>query len=84
MEPLPVFLNANARRAKLTPEQQERLRQFLASHGEFTAGDRFVLKTLRSRARARQRLWLGLPLLILGAVASGLLASRAGRRAPAR
>ncbi|MDO8479860.1 MAG: iron chelate uptake ABC transporter family permease subunit [Candidatus Rokubacteria bacterium] len=71
-------------RAKLTPEQQERLRQFLASRGEITAGDRFVLKTLRSRARERQRVWLGLPLLILGAIAAGLLASRASRRAPAR
>jgi zinc/manganese transport system permease protein len=71
-------------RAKLSPEQQERLRQFLASRGEITAGDRFVLKTLRSRARERQRLWLGLPLLILGAVAACLLASRASRRAPAR
>jgi hypothetical protein len=71
-------------RAKLTPEQQERLRQFLASRGEITAGDRFVLKALRSRARERQRVWLGLPLLILGAVAAGLLASRASRRAPAR
>ena len=71
-------------RAKITPEQQERLRQFLASRGEITAGDRFVLKTLQSRARERQRVWLGLPLLILGAVAAGLLASRASRRAPAR
>src|SRR6266478_3468080 len=33
-------------RATLTQEQQERLRQFLASRGEITAGDRFVLKTL--------------------------------------
>ena len=71
-------------RAKLTPEQQERLRQFLASRGEITAGDRFVLKTLRGRARERQRVWLGLPLLILGAGATGLLASRASRRAPAQ
>ena len=67
-------------RAKITPEQQERLRQFLAARGEITAGDRFVLKTLRSRARERQRVWLGLPLLILGAGAAGLLASRASRR----
>ena len=71
-------------RATLTPEQQERLRQFLASRGEITAGDRFVLKTLRSRTRERQRVSLGLPLLILGTVSAGLLASRAGRRAPAR
>ena len=59
-------------RAGLTAEQQERLRQFLASRGEITAGDRFVLKTLRGRARERQRFWLGLPLLALGL--SGALA----------
>ena len=67
-------------RATPTPEQQERLRQFLASRGEITAGDRFVLKTLRGRARQRQRLWLGLPLLALGAAgAFGLV--RAGQKA---
>ena len=71
-------------RAESTPEQQERLRQFLASRGEITAGDRFVLKTLRSRARERQRVWLGLPLVILGAGAAALAASRESRRAPAR
>jgi len=65
-------------RAKLTADQQERLRQFLASRGEITAGDRFVLKTLRGRARERQRLWLGLPLLALGL--SGALALTARRR----
>jgi zinc/manganese transport system permease protein len=58
-------------RAKFTTEQQERLRQFLASRGEITAGDRFVLKTLRSLARERQRLWLGLPLLALGVAGVG-------------
>ena len=65
-------------RAKLTSDQQERLRQFLASRGEITAGDRFVLKTLRGRARESQRLWLGLPLLALGL--SGALALAARRR----
>ena len=65
--------------AKLTPEQQERLRQFLASRGEITAGDRFVLKTLRGRARERQRLWLGLPLLALGAAGAFRLARRKSR-----
>jgi zinc/manganese transport system permease protein len=66
-------------RAKLAEEQQERLRQFLASRGETTAGDRFVLNTLRGRARERQRFWLGLPLGLLGAVAAGWLASSASR-----
>jgi zinc/manganese transport system permease protein len=54
-------------RATLSPEQQERLRQFLAARGEITEGDRFVLATLRGRARERQRYWLGVPLLLAGA-----------------
>jgi len=59
-------------------EQKERLRQFLASRGEIAGGDRMVLGTLRQRARYRQRFWLGLPLLALGA--SGALAlARAAR-----
>jgi zinc/manganese transport system permease protein len=66
-------------RATLTQEHQERLRQFLASRGEITAGDRFVLKTLRGRARARQRFWLGLPLLALGAAGALTLARRRKR-----
>lgn len=53
-------------------EQQERLRQFLASRGEIVAGDRMVLATLRAHARARQRFWLGLPLLVLGAAGAAL------------
>ena len=67
-------------RATLTPEQQERLRQFLASRGEITAGDRFVLKTLRGRAR--ERLWLGLPLLAFGAAGLLTLARRRALRHP--
>jgi zinc/manganese transport system permease protein len=67
-------------RATLSPEQQERLRQFLAARGEITAGDRFVLATLRARARERQRYWLGVPLLLGGAAAGLALAGR-GRAA---
>ncbi len=55
-------------------EQQERLRQFLAGRAEIVAGDRMVLATLRSHARARQRVWLGLPLLLGGAAVAGWLA----------
>jgi zinc/manganese transport system permease protein len=55
-------------------EQQERLRQFLASRGEIAAGDRMVLRTLRHKARERQRLWLGLPLLGAGAAGVVLIA----------
>jgi zinc/manganese transport system permease protein len=63
---------------EMSPEIAERLRQFLASAGEITAGDRMVLATLRSHARERQRLWLGLPLFALGITAAFVLA-RAGR-----
>jgi zinc/manganese transport system permease protein len=62
-------------------EQQERLRQFLAGRAEIVAGDRIVLATLRSHARARQRVWLGLPLLLAGAgVAAWLARPRATSR----
>lgn len=59
-------------------EQQERLRQFLASQGEITAGDQMVLRTLRRKARERQRVALGLPLLAVGASAA-LMLGRAWR-----
>jgi len=62
----------------MSAETRERLRQFLASGGEITAGDRMVLATLRSRARERQRFWLGLPLLGLGA-GGALALALAGR-----
>ena len=62
-------------RAKLPEDQQERLRQFLAARGEITAGDRFVLATLRARARERQRYWLGVPLLALGIAGTLILAA---------
>ena len=60
--------------------QSERLRQFAAGRAEITAGDRLVLGTLRARARARQRYWLGVPLLALGTVTALVL----GRRLRAR
>jgi zinc/manganese transport system permease protein len=52
---------------EMPAEQQERLRQFLAGRGEIAAGDRVVLRTLRGKARGRQRLPLGLPLAAIGA-----------------
>ena len=64
----------------MPPEMQERLRQFLAGRGEIAAGDRMVLATLRARARARQRVWLGLPLFLGGAA---LTAAGLRRRPPA-
>ena len=60
----------------LDAERQERLRQFLAGRGELTAGDRLVLRTLRAKARERQRYWLGVPLLVVGAGGVLMLARR--------
>jgi zinc/manganese transport system permease protein len=51
----------------VTGEMQERMRQYLAGRAEILAGDRLVLRTLQTRARARQRWWLGVPLVLLGA-----------------
>jgi zinc/manganese transport system permease protein len=67
---------------QLPAETQERLRQYLASGGEISAGDRMVLTTLRGRARERQRYWIGGPLAVLGAAAATMLALRR-RHSPA-
>jgi zinc/manganese transport system permease protein len=63
-------------RRDLPPETQERLRQFLAGRGEIAAGDRLVLATHRARARARQRVWLGAPLVLGGVAAAFVLLRR--------
>ena len=47
-------------------ERAERLRQYLAGKSEISAGDQLVLRHLRGKARERQRLALGLPLLLAG------------------
>jgi zinc/manganese transport system permease protein len=62
-------------------ESQERLRQFLAGRAEIMAGDRMVLRTLRARARERQRLWLGVPLLVAGGTAALVLVRGRSRAA---
>ncbi len=67
---------------QMAADQQERMRQFLTSRSEISAGDRMVLKTLRGKARERQRYWLGLPLLAAGGVGS-LALVRARRRGTA-
>ncbi len=58
-------------------ERQERLRQYLAGRSELLAGDQLVLKTLRAKARERQRYALGIPLLLLGAIGLAVLARKA-------
>ena len=60
----------------VTGEMQERMRQYLAGRAEILAGDRLVLRTLQARARVRQRWWLGVPLVLLGAGGALFLARR--------
>jgi zinc/manganese transport system permease protein len=67
---------------ELPAEQRERLRQFVTGRDEIVAGDRLVLRTLRSKARERQRWVLGVPLAVAGTALS-VAALRAGRRAHA-
>jgi zinc/manganese transport system permease protein len=59
---------------EMSEEMQERLRQYLASRSEITAGDQIVLKHLQTKARQRQRFWLGIPLLLIGAGGALMLA----------
>lgn len=66
---------------EMSDEMQARLKQFVAGSAEIAAGDRMVLATLRLHARWRQRYWLGVPLLALGAGAAFVL-FRLGRSAP--
>jgi zinc/manganese transport system permease protein len=63
---------------RMDDTQPERLRQFLAGRADISAGDRMVLRTLRAHARERQRLWLGLPLFLLGTL--GVVVPLARRR----
>ena len=58
----------------MSEEKQERLRQYLASRSEITAGDQMVLNHLRNEARKRQRFWLGIPLVGIGVFAATALA----------
>jgi len=60
--------------------QEEHLRQYIASRSELSAGDQLVLRTLRAKARERQRYWLGVPLLVVSAAAMLVLARRAAVR----
>lgn len=63
---------------EMEPDKAEQLRQYLAGRSEISAGDQLVLRHLRGKARERQRLALGLPLLIIGL--GGIYAVRRGRR----
>jgi zinc/manganese transport system permease protein len=66
-------------RTEMEPEKLERLRQYLAGRSEISAGEQLVLRHLRDLARERQRLMLGLPLVLVGAGGVYLLSRRRSR-----
>ena len=53
-------------KVEMAAEKMEQLRQYLAGRSEISVGDQLVLRHLRGKARERQRLGLGLPLLVFG------------------
>ncbi len=71
-------------KAEMEPEKLERLRQYIAGRSEIAAGEELVLRHLRDKARDRQRLLLGLPLLVIGAGGFYLLWAKPFTRAAAR
>ena len=62
--------------AEMDAEKVERLRQYLAGRGEIAAGEQLVLRHLRDKARDRQRLLLGLPLIVIGAAGFYFLSAK--------
>ena len=66
-------------KAEMDAEKVERLRQYLAGRGEIAAGEQLVLRHLRDKARDRQRLLLGLPLLVIGAGGFYLIWAKAAK-----
>ena len=66
---------------QMSIDMQERLRQYLAGRSEIVAGDQLVLKALGIKARDQQRLRLGLPLMLIGAIGACLLFRRRGHTA---
>jgi zinc/manganese transport system permease protein len=63
-------------RKEMEAEKAERLRQYITGRSEIAAGDQLVLRHLREKARERQQLMLGLPLLVCAAWGFYLMSRR--------
>jgi zinc/manganese transport system permease protein len=57
----------------LGADEVRRLASYMQSFNEMQRGEQFVQTTLRQRARARERWWVGVPLVVLSLAAGGLL-----------
>jgi len=68
-------------RREMDAEKAERMRQYIAGRSEISAGEQLVLRSLRDKARGRQRLMLGLPLLLVGAAGFYLVSVKGARGA---
>jgi zinc/manganese transport system permease protein len=67
-------------RKQMSPEKMERLRQYVAGRSEIVAGEQRVLHHFREKARERQRLIVGLPLLVVAGAGFYFLRPRRGAR----
>jgi zinc/manganese transport system permease protein len=82
-------LNASERRSRwqgvpLADDEVRRIGSYQQSFNEMARGERFVLDTLRAKARERERWWVGVPMLLLAALGGIALAlPRRLRFAPA-
>jgi zinc/manganese transport system permease protein len=68
--------HARSKGDAMTEEDLRRMASYQQSFNEMGRGERFVQDHLRARARARERWWIGVPLLILAAAGLGLTAWR--------
>ena len=68
-------------RKEMDAEKVERMRQYIAGRSEISAGEQLVLRSLRDKARGRQQLMLGLPLLLAGAAGFYLVSAKRAPRA---
>jgi zinc/manganese transport system permease protein len=68
----------------LTPDQVRRIGSMQQTLTEMGRGERFVMDHLRTRARARERWYLGVPLAVLGCIGAAGIAWRSRRAAVIR
>jgi zinc/manganese transport system permease protein len=68
----------------LGADDVRRLASYMQSFNEMQRGERFVQTTLRARARARERWWVGVPLVVLSLAAGALIVGRLPGQFPVR